>query len=165
MFRGWCSNIDKINIKEQRGDDGRLVLNVLQHEMVERVPDQVRVDIRARNTTTYDNFNPLRWSMHGGLGTGNSHVINIIKNELFEQILKYTTAEYVVSCGFTSRHGGFARRWYNPSCFELASYRKTMKSNELRKQQEIAKQLLQCRLITDRWKLYGQCIIACGYRL
>ena len=32
---------------------------------------------------------PLRWSMHGGPGTGKTHVINIIKEELFEKVLKW----------------------------------------------------------------------------
>ena len=30
---------------------------------------------------------PLRWSMHGGPGTGKTHVIKIIKEELFGKIL------------------------------------------------------------------------------
>ena len=51
----------------------------LQYEMVERVADQVCVELRARNTNNYDNFNPLLWSMHGGPGTDKSHVIKIIK--------------------------------------------------------------------------------------
>ena len=32
---------------------------------------------------------PLRWSMHGGPGTGKTHVINILKKELFETVLKW----------------------------------------------------------------------------
>ena len=32
---------------------------------------------------------PLRWSMHGGPGTGKTHVIKIIKEELFETVLKW----------------------------------------------------------------------------
>ena len=32
---------------------------------------------------------PLRWSMHGGPGTGQTHVINIIKESLVEKVLKW----------------------------------------------------------------------------
>ena len=38
-----------------------------------------------------DNFEelgePLRWSMHGGPGTGKTHVITILKHELFQNVL------------------------------------------------------------------------------
>ena len=78
----------KEDIKDRRGEGGRLLLNALQYEMVERVADQVCVERRARATNHYDNVQPLRWSMHGGPGTGKSHVINICKKELFETVLK-----------------------------------------------------------------------------
>ena len=35
---------------------------------------------------------PLRWAMHGGPGTGKTHVINIIKEELFGKVLKWNTS-------------------------------------------------------------------------
>ena len=35
---------------------------------------------------------PLRWAMHGGPGTGKTHVIKIIKEELFEKVLKWNTS-------------------------------------------------------------------------
>ena len=66
-------------IKERRSDDGRLLLSALQYEMVERVANQVCVELRARATNNYDSVNPLAWSMHGGPGRGKSHVIQIIK--------------------------------------------------------------------------------------
>ena len=38
----------------------------------------------------YDSLpEPIRWSMHGGPGTGKTHVIKIIKEELFEKVLKW----------------------------------------------------------------------------
>ena len=66
------------DIKDRRGEGGRLLLHALQYEMVERVADQVCVELRARATNNYDNVQPLRWSMHGGPGTGKSHVIKIV---------------------------------------------------------------------------------------
>ena len=32
---------------------------------------------------------PLRWSMHGGPGAGETHVIKIIKEQLFETLLPW----------------------------------------------------------------------------
>ena len=66
-------------IKTRHGDDGRLVLNEKQYDMAFLVATQVCKDIRARNTNDYTDWCPLRWSMHGGPGTGKSHVIKIIK--------------------------------------------------------------------------------------
>ena len=63
----------RTHIKEQRREDGRLLSNALQYEMVERVADQVYVEMCARNTNKYDNCKPRRWSMHGGSGTSQSH--------------------------------------------------------------------------------------------
>ena len=40
----------KEDIKDRRGEGGRLLLNALQYEMVERVADQVCVELRARAT-------------------------------------------------------------------------------------------------------------------
>ena len=43
-------------------------------------------------TGTIDNSRePLRWAMHGGPGTGKTHVVKIIKEELFEKVLKWNT--------------------------------------------------------------------------
>ena len=61
--------------------------------MVERVADQVCVELRATTTNNYDDFQPLRWSLHGGPGTGKSHVIEIFKTELFQKLLQYKIAE------------------------------------------------------------------------
>ena len=77
--------MEKTLIEETRSEDGRLLLNALQYEMVERVADQVCVELRARITNNYDNVNPLRWSMHGGPGTGKSYVIKFIKTDLLER--------------------------------------------------------------------------------
>ena len=81
--------------KNKRSQDARLLLNLSQYEIVERVADQVCVDIPARNTNNYDNFNPLSWSMHGGPGAGKSHVIKSSKTELFDDTVKFKFAEDV----------------------------------------------------------------------
>jgi DNA replication protein DnaC len=86
MFEGSEDEVQKWkeDIKERRSEDGRPLLNALQYEMVERFADQVCVELRARTINNDDDFQPLRWSLHGGPGTGKSHIIKIIKTELFE---------------------------------------------------------------------------------
>ena len=56
---------------------------------MERVAKQVCAEIRAKPEEHPQSLQRVRWSMHGGLGTGKLHVITIIKPELFEQLLKY----------------------------------------------------------------------------
>ena len=131
--------------------------------MVERVADQVCIELRARATNNYDDFNPLRWSMHGGPGTGKSHVIKIIKTELFEKLLKYKMVEdfHIVALqavmadllgGDTIHHA-----------FNLPVFGKTKATNseDVRKQKEVAKQLLQCRwLIIDEISMVSARLLA-----
>ena len=46
--------------------------------------------MRAVANNDFSNMGgPLRWSMHGGPGTGKSHVIKILKEELFGEILQW----------------------------------------------------------------------------
>ena len=75
-------------IKTRTGDDKRRILNKKQYEMIEIITKQVRLEINAHNTDNYDAWKPHRWSMHGGPGTGQSHVIKIIKTEMFEKVLQ-----------------------------------------------------------------------------
>ena len=83
----------KEDIKDRRGENDRPLLNALQYEMVERVAVQFCIELRARADNNYEHFHPLRWSMHGGPGTGKSHVIEIIKTERFEKWLNHKTTD------------------------------------------------------------------------
>ena len=61
------------------------MLNDSQYEVVKKVAKRVRLEFRAcAGGASFDDIGePLRWSMHGGPGTGKTHVIKIIKEELF----------------------------------------------------------------------------------
>ena len=77
-------------IRERIGLDKRKVLNAFQFEVVKKVADRVCLEKAALQTGDYEALpEPLRWSMHGGPGTGKTHVIKIIKEELFETVLKW----------------------------------------------------------------------------
>ena len=68
---------------------GRLVCNDEQFAAVEKVASRVMRELRAEALGESDYGEPLRWVFHGGPGTGKSHVIKIIKKELFEGVLHW----------------------------------------------------------------------------
>ena len=84
--RAWCQDIAKRKV------DKRKVLNDSQFRLVKKVVDRVCEEMEDIITGTIDNSRePLRWAMHGGPGTGKTHVVKIIKEELFENVLKWNT--------------------------------------------------------------------------
>ena len=79
-------------IRERIGPDQRQVLNVSQIEVLKKVAERVCMEMHVLVSGDYDSLpEPLRWSMHGGPGTGKTHVIKIIKEERFEKVLKWNT--------------------------------------------------------------------------
>ena len=58
--------------------------NAKQAEVCRKVALQVREELAAEGTASVE---PLRWAVHGGPGTGKSHVLNLIRKELFEETL------------------------------------------------------------------------------
>ena len=59
--------------------DGRTVLNFNQYQVVLKVATRVIKEMNALSGRSKDTFEsigePLRWCVHGGPGTGKSHVI------------------------------------------------------------------------------------------
>ena len=77
-------------LKIRRQKNGRLVCNAKQFETVEKVASRVIIEMEAEASgRAAASVEPLRWVAHGGPGTGKSHVIKIIKKELFEGILHW----------------------------------------------------------------------------
>ena len=65
-------------------------MNAFQLEVAKKIAKRVCIEIAVLEIGNYDALpDPLRWSMHGGPGTGQTHVINMIKEELFEKVLKW----------------------------------------------------------------------------
>ena len=150
------------NIQTRRGDDGRPVFNEKQYDMVSLVVKQVCKEIRASNTGNYTDWSPFRWSMHGGPGTGKSHVIKIIKSELFEQVLKWKIVEDFQIVALQAVMADLLGGDTIHHALNLPVYGKqNTNSLELRKQQEMAKQLLQCRwLIIDEISMVSARLLA-----
>ena len=74
-------------IKAWEGSLGDKRCNAKQAEVCRKVALQVLEELAAEGTASVE---PLRWAVHGGPGTGKSHVLNVlnlIRKELFEETL------------------------------------------------------------------------------
>ena len=74
--------------KKQRDANGRLVLNAEQYAAVKRVTDRVKKELQHAADDKVDPEEPLRWLVHGGPGTGKSHVIKQVR-EFFQDVLHW----------------------------------------------------------------------------
>ena len=73
-----------------REDGRRLYVNAAQYEAVAKVAKKVQEELPNRVGAAPAPSDPLRWVVHGGPGTGKSHVVrDVIKNELFDQVLHW----------------------------------------------------------------------------
>ena len=73
-------------IKVRRDDARRRNESNKQYGMVEVVAQRVCNDMRACVEGQLLEDVPLRWCMHSGPGTGQSHLNNLFKRELFEPL-------------------------------------------------------------------------------
>ena len=76
-------------LKTRPGHDGRLFVNEKQFEAVEQVAHRVVEELPSRQGCVPKASPPLRWVVHGGPGTGKSHVIKTIKTERWENLLTW----------------------------------------------------------------------------
>lgn len=79
--QAWLSNV-----RQRRDSDGRPYLNTNHFEAVQKVAQRVMQELNPAANETVDFGEPLRWLIHGGPGTGKSHVIKEVK-ELFTTVL------------------------------------------------------------------------------
>ena len=72
-----AADVDKwlAALKEKRNAEGRRVCNDKQFEAVALVARRVQQELIASADPSADFGEPLRWLVHGGPGTGKSHVI------------------------------------------------------------------------------------------
>ena len=69
----------------------RSSLNPEQREFLQLVVQRVLVEygLMQAHQTARNSEEPLLWLLHGGPGTGKSHVLNFVRRELFQQLLGY----------------------------------------------------------------------------
>ena len=76
-------------LKERSNTSGRALANTKQYDAVSIVAQRVLRELRATACPARTAMGePLRWCVHGGPGTGKSHVIKLII-ELFTTVLKW----------------------------------------------------------------------------
>jgi len=77
-------------LQHRKRTDGRMYVNAKQFEAVAKVANRVCEELPNRVGTPPMYTDPLRWMVHGGPGTGKSHVVrDVIKNELFQDVLHW----------------------------------------------------------------------------
>jgi len=77
-------------LAQRQRDDGRPFVNAKQFEAVAKVAEKVVAELPNRQGSAPQASDPLRWVVHGGPGTGKSHVVrDVIKTELFDQVLHW----------------------------------------------------------------------------
>ena len=73
----------------RKNSRGKLFCNSRQWDMVQLRADRVCVEIKA-DPANADSFGELlRLLLHGGPGTGKSHILSIVKDELSTGILQW----------------------------------------------------------------------------
>ena len=131
-------------------EEGRLVLNTEQFKAVEKIAKRVMQELRHAANGDVDFGEPLRWLVHGGPGTGKSHVIKQIK-ELFKDVLKWDTGvEYQVVALQAVMADQLGGDTIHHACGIPVRRRGENSEHTSQKQMEIAKRILQWRwLIID----------------
>ena len=77
-------------LETRKREDGRAFVNAKQLEAVAKVAGRVMEELPNRAGCAPIASEPLRWVVHGGPGTGKTHVVrDVIKNELFNQVLQW----------------------------------------------------------------------------
>jgi len=74
QIRKWLESLERENI-----------VNAKQHEVIRKVTEATLRQMQSGKDPRYQPFQEqLLWLLHGGPGTGKSHVIKILKEQLFE---------------------------------------------------------------------------------
>ena len=78
------------DVATRRGVDGRAFLNPEQLSFAQKVAERVVAEEECgegEQLRQVGKTDPLRWALHGGPGTGKSHTLRVVREELFDQVL------------------------------------------------------------------------------
>ena len=141
-IRTW---LRELQIRED-AKTGRRVVNAKQYEMVKKVAYRVICENDAESDGNASMGQPLQWCMHGGPGTGKSHVLRIIREELFEGLMKWTIGVHfqitALQAVMAQLLGGDT---IHHACGIPAIKRGEEKGEDVKLQYETAKRVLQWR--------------------
>ena len=74
-------------VKERRNEDGSPFLRAAQFEAVRKVASRVVHELNTMVEPGLPVEDPLLWCLHGLPGTGKSHVLKVLSEELFQKQL------------------------------------------------------------------------------
>ena len=149
-------------IKRERNEEGKLLLNPEQYEMVAMIATRVRHELEAEGTPDGDAGEPLRWVLHGEPGTGKSHVIKVVKERLFQGVLKWEMGIHfqivALQAVMAELLGGDT---IHHACGIPVFKKGACHGDDLQKHMEVAKRVLQWRwLIIDEISMVSAKLLA-----
>ena len=130
--------------------------------MVRIVAQRVKTEMVAAAEGQVPEGEPLRWLMHGGPGTGKSHVINILRTRFFEELLHWNIGVHfqivALQAVMAELLGGDT---IHHAC-GIPAFRKFADNEDLMQtQMEVAKRVLQWRwLIIDEISMVSAKLLA-----
>ena len=131
-------------LKNRTDENGRPLANKKQYDAVGLVAERVIQELRATaGTASAATSEPLRWCVHGGPGTGKSHVIKLLK-ELFTTVLNWDMGVQfqvvALQAVMAEQLGGDT---IHHACGIPVNRRGDGYDDHLQRQQDIAKRVLQ----------------------
>ena len=148
-------------LREKKDEGGRPVTNEKQYEAVVVVAERVKQELRASASSACEFGEPLRWLLHGGPGTGKTHVIKVIQ-ELFTDVLKWDMGvEFqmvALQAVMADLLGGDT---IHHACGIPVMHKVGAEAGEPQKHMEIAKRVLQWRwLVIDEISMVSAKLLA-----
>ena len=147
--------------KRERNNEGKLVVNAEQYQALRKVALRVMDELRHAADGTLDFGEPLRWLIHGGPGTGKSHVIKQIK-ELFTEVLHWDMGvQYQVVALQAVMADLLGGDTIHHACGIPVFGRGGAAGNDAQRQMDVAKRVLQWRwLIIDEISMVSAKLLA-----
>ena len=149
-------------IKVERNAEQKLFLNEEQYKCAEKVAARVIQELDAEDTAEAQSGEPMRWMLHGGPGTGKSHVIKVVKEKLFPGLLKWDMGLQfqivALQAVMADLLGGDT---IHHACGIPAFKKRENHGDDLQKHMEVAKKVLQWRwLIIDEISMVSAKLLA-----
>ena len=147
--------------KKQRNVEGKLVVNSKQHKALCRVVNRMMEELGHAANDHIDFGEPLRWLVHGGPGTGKSHVIKQVK-ELFTDVLHWDMGvEYQIVALQAVMADLLGGDTIHHACGIPVFSRGDPAENQAQRQMDVAKRVLQWRwLIIDEISMVSAKLLA-----
>jgi len=156
-IRSWLKEL-----KSRKNEKGQLYCNARQYDFVNLVAGRVLEEMNAEANGLQDHGEPLRWCLHGGPGTGKTHALKILREELFQNILHWDMGVQfqmvALQAVMAELLGGDT---IHHACGIPAFRRHECHDDDLHKHLDVAKKVLQWRwLIIDEISMVSAKLLA-----